>query len=147
MKKKILIPLVINRKGAVKIIDSPTSVPFMIDHDEENDPPTWLHVEKAEKMKPNQFKKFFNGMGTDETMDVVNYMVGKERMHVSDEDKERYNELWEENEYIQGLVDLIGNYDLHPGDFRYLPNWGVYKNRPVIIDVGASTDVISSYYS
>lgn len=119
----------------------------MIDHDEENDPPTWIHTEKAEKMKPTDFKKFFNGMGTDETMQVVNYLVGKTQSYASDEDIERYNQLYEDNEYIMSLVDLVGNYDVHPGDFRYLPNWGIYKGQPVIIDIGASTEVISSYYS
>ena len=121
----------------------------MIDHDEENDPPTWLHVEKAEKMRPKQFKTFFDGMGAGDMMDCVIYLTGKEpsRYHISDEKKERYNELYEENDYIISLVDLIGNYDIHPGDFRYLANWGVYKNHPVIIDIGASTEVISSYYS
>lgn len=121
----------------------------MIDHDEENDTPTWLHVEKAEKMKPSQFKQFFDGMGASDMMDCVNYLVGKEpsRYHISDEKKERYNELYEENEYIISLVDLIGNYDISPGDFNYLANWGVYKNQPVIIDIGASTEVMSSHYS
>ena len=116
----------------------------MIDHDEENDTPTWIHMEKAEKMKPTQFKKFFSGLGSDEMMDCVMYMSGKENN--SAENIERYNKIYEENEYINSMVDLIGNYDVHPGEFRWLGNWGVYNNAPVIIDIGGSSEVLEKFY-
>lgn len=120
----------------------------MIDHDEENDPPTWIHTEKAEKMKPAQFKKFFSGLDPYEVLDAVAYLAGKTRgRQLSPEKVELYNELFEENEYINNLVDIIGNYDIPPGDFARLANWGVYKNSPVIIDIGGSSEVLKLYYS
>jgi hypothetical protein len=120
----------------------------MIDHDEENDPPTWIHTEKAEKMKPAQFKQFFSGLGSDAMMDAVMYLSGKEirRSEPSPEDVELYNELYEDNEYINSMVDLIGNYDVHPGEYRWLANWGVYNNAPVIIDIGGSSEVLEKFY-
>lgn len=128
----------------------------MIDYDEENDPPTWIHTEKAEKMKPTQFKKFFNGLTPDEVVHLVMVMSGKfndkrkPANYVADpapEVKQRYEEIWEDNETINELTDFIGNYDVSPREFGILSNWGVYKGEPVIIDVGGSTKVISQHYS
>jgi len=119
----------------------------MIDHDEKNDPPTWLHVEKAEKMKPTQFKKFFNGMAPREAILAAKYMSGKWNFPVTADRKEKYNKIFEENETFSSLVDLLSNYDIEPGDFMREANWGIYKGEAVIIDLGASTDVISLHYS
>jgi len=119
----------------------------MIDYDEENDPPTWIHTEKAEKMKLVQFRKFFNGMSPDELMYVVRYLVGKEGIRVSPEDEDRYSEMMEDNETISSLVNVIGNYDISPNEFSMLSNWGIYKGEPVLIDVGGSSQVISQHYS
>jgi len=119
----------------------------MIDYDEENDPPVWLHVEKAEKMKPTQFKKFFNGLTPDELIELAKYMTGKWGIQVSPEVQEQFEQIYENNEAVNSLVDLIGNYDINPADFSRLANWGIYKNRPVIIDVGFSTQVMKQHYS
>lgn len=120
----------------------------MIDHDEENEDPTWLHVEKAEKMKPTQFKKFFNGLNPFELIQLVNYMTSKVRMDKTVEyPVEKYNEIAESNESVSGLIDFVSNYNISPADFTRLANWGIYKNRPVIIDVGASTEVLKQHYS
>ena len=119
----------------------------MIDYDEENDPPTWIHTEKAEKMKPSQFKKFFNGMTPDEMMHVVRFMVGKEGIRVPPDVEKRYNEIYEDNETISSLVSIVGNYEIHPHEFSMLSNWGIYNGEPVLIDVGGSSQVISQHYA
>jgi len=116
----------------------------MIDHDEENEYPTWLHLEKAEKMKPNQFKQFFNGLRPEEMLNVARYGSGK--IQVPPETAEKYSQHIEDNEYIDGVVDLIGNYDIGENDLSRLANWGVYKNEPVIIDIGGSSEVMKLHY-
>jgi len=116
----------------------------MIDYDEENESPTWIHMEKAAKMKPNQFKQFFSGLTPDEALHVAQYGSGKIQVG---EDSERYQQLIEDNEYLDSLVDLIGNYDIAFFDLTRLANWGVYKNGPVIIDIGGSSEVISQHYT
>lgn len=118
----------------------------IIDYDEENDPPTWIHTEKAEKMKPNQFKQFFNGMDPHDTMQIVQYGRGAIRLS-SPQEEESAQEIIENNEYIDSLVDLVGNYDIPWQDFTRLANWGVFKNHPVIIDIGFSNDVMRQHYS
>jgi len=117
----------------------------MIDYDEDNDTPTWVHVEYADKMRPNQFKKMFSGVSHNEIDGVISYLTGQRR--VSPELEERYQQLQEDNEAIDSLVDLVGNYGLPMGDFTRLANWGVYKDSPVIIDLGLSSDIQSKYYS
>lgn len=118
----------------------------MIDYDEENTPPTWIHVEKAEKMKPNMFKKFFNGLTPDEVLHVAQWGAGQ--IQIDGEKEEQYQELVENNEAIDSLVDIVSNYSqITWQDFKMLSNWGVYKNSPVIIDIGLSTEVYSLHYS
>lgn len=120
----------------------------MIDYDEDNEDPTWIHLEFAEKMKPNQFKKFFSGISHHEIVYVIEYLTGKKSIyHVSDEDKEHYQQLYEDNKYIDSLVFIAGNYDVPVGDFGSIANWGVYKNQPVIIDLGLSSEVYQKYYN
>lgn len=132
--------------GDYYVVDLGVTIP-MIDYDEENDPPLWLHVEKAAKMKPNQFKQFFSGLSPDELIHFVKYMTGKFNIRVNEETQQKYEEIFEENEAANSLVDLVGNYDIQPEDFSRLANWGIYKNRPVIIDIGASTQVMNQHYS
>ncbi len=123
------------------------SIP-MIDYDEENEIPTWIHTEFAEKMKPTQFKKFFGGYGPDTIIWFAKGYSGKfANVRLSEKEMETAEELNENNEAFNALVDVIANYDIPPGDFQRLANWGVYKNQPVIIDIGHSQDVITLYYS
>ena len=118
----------------------------MIDYDEENEVPTWIHVEKAEKMKPNMFKKFFNGLTPVEVMRVAQYGAGQ--IQLNGEEAEHFQELIENNEAIDSLVDIVGSYSqITWQDFAVLSNWGVYKNSPVIIDIGLSTEIFSLHYS
>ena len=122
----------------------------MIDYDEEHDQPTWIHTEKATKMTPSLFKKFFNGLTPQELIELVRYMVGYLGHPLPEEKQEKYQQIAEENEYVNSLIDLIGNYGMAGGadaDFSRLANWGVYNNEPVIVDVGASTDILKKYYS
>lgn len=64
-----------------------------------------------------------------------------------------YGEGWEdrlnENENFQDLYDLAANFNgtLEWGDFIQSRNWGFYKGRPVVIDLGFSSEVKSDFYS
>jgi hypothetical protein len=119
----------------------------IIDYDEEHEPPTWIHTEKASKMTPTLFKKHFNGLTPQQVMEMVYYMIGRARTNISPETVDQYEQIMESNETISSLVDLVGNYDIAGGDFGRLANWGLYNNRPVIIDIGASNDIVKQHYS
>jgi GNAT superfamily N-acetyltransferase len=54
------------------------------------------------------------------------------------------------NEFTSNILDLIGNYDIGPGDFGRLSTYGLVKRNGqdniVIIDYGLTNDVYDSYY-
>jgi len=120
----------------------------MIDYDESNKLPAWIHMEKADKMLPTQFKKYFSGLSPYDLEEVIRYGAGKKIISgdIFKEKRDRFDSLIENNDYISSLVDLIGNYDVGIGDLLRLTNWGVYKNHPVIIDIGGSSSIITKYY-
>jgi len=116
-----------------------------IDADEENDPPTWIHMEKADKVNVASFRKYFSGLDPAGLERLTKYMIG--RLNVSPEEEQEYQEIAENNEAISSYIELIGNYSVEIGDFNRLANWGVYDGRVVIIDIGGSSDIIQKHYS
>lgn len=114
----------------------------IIDYDEKSHPPTWIHVEKAAKVTPSMFKKYF-GVSPDELVRLSKHMSGKQRYSG---DTSYWDELSENNEHVNNFINLIGNYDIQPGDFGRLANWGLYNGSIVIIDIGGSSDIIKQYY-
>jgi hypothetical protein len=59
---------------------------------------------------------------------------------------EEAEELLENNETLHALMDFAGNYDIEINDLAWRSNWGLYKNKPVLVDVGGSSDIIQKYY-
>jgi hypothetical protein len=116
----------------------------MIDYDEENNEATWLHVEKADKITPSQFKKFFGG--------TPQQLVGYAENKLKTTGRRRGNGFWdvgtitEDNEYVQAFMDYVMNYEPMLGDYNRLANWGVFDGHPVIIDVGLDKDTFYTYY-
>ena len=119
------------------------SIP-LIDYDERNDQPTWIHTEKAEKIRDSDFKKL-TGLTLSQIIDYAEAASGRNR-NINRSQFE--GKVDEENEFLQSMVDLVGNYTHLPtGDLRRLANWGLYKGQPVIIDLGLDDDVFKSHYS
>ena len=123
----------------------------LIDYDEDNEYPVWVHMEKADKLRKPQFKSiigysfndFSNMLMADEQRrsgrnKMMNY-VG----NISDEEQEKIRE----SEFFYGVSDLLGNFDIMAGDLGRLANWGMYKGKPVIIDLGLDREVIRDFYS
>lgn len=50
-------------------------------------------------------------------------------------------------DYANTLADLSSSFDVELGDFGRAANWGLYKGKPVIIDVGLNSNVLKQYYS
>jgi hypothetical protein len=122
----------------------------MIDHDEENDPPTWIHTEKAKKIHPATFKKLMFGMDSYTLQRYIEWATGRASAGLSAEEERLFNEIVNDEdkyEVLHSIVDLVGNYGLPIGDFTRAANWGIYNGHPVIIDVGLSSDVWAQHYS
>lgn len=117
----------------------------MIDYDEQNNMPTWIHTEFAQKAKDSDFIRACGGTLNDLLARALQ-ISGREGMrgHFSTGNAEKVNE---DDEMASALADLIGNYDIPSGDFGRLANWGIYNGSPVIIDLGLSSEVLQKHYS
>lgn len=115
----------------------------MIDYDERNPMPTWIHTEFAEKMRGKGQFKTMTGLDIDElSMFLTN---------VDDERRGRRptfrtsNDMWN-NDFASRLATFVTDLGIPAGDFGRTANWGVYRGRPVIVDLGLSDDVLDTHY-
>ena len=151
--RKTVLKIAMNTKGAAQneaeaslledwvVRQTGLAIP-LIDYDERSSYPTWIHTEFATKITKQQFLRFSGGASLDDIMKYLREREGK-RWFLGDSSKVDTN-----NEFVADLIDLYGNYSdtIAFEDLVRLANWGVYKNRPVIIDLGATNEVIGNYY-
>lgn len=127
----------------------------LIDYDERNPAPTWIHTEFAEKVRSQKMLEDminrFTPVSSNATFDMdnvefyINEMQGKRNsMFGPPNDDQR--EALQENLFIERLLELIMDYDLAVGDITRKANWGIYKGNPVLIDIGASNEIIQTFY-
>ncbi len=126
----------------------------IIDYDEQNREPSWVHTELATKANEQQlcrimrckslnslisFGEIIAGKYPRRTaQDVINGMVND---GVSEQDIETCTD------YANKLADLANSFDVELRDLTSAANWGFYKGHPVIIDVGFNSNVLQQYYS
>lgn len=112
----------------------------LIDYDERNSAPTWIHTAYAPKITQKRLESFFGGVSMSAITGYLDKLQGRNR-YAADIPEELH-----ENEYFQMLQDLVLNYGLPAGDLARKANWGLYKGqKPVIIDLGY-TDETAKYY-
>lgn len=133
----------------------------IIDYDEENPEPLWIHTELAEKATE---KKLCNIMKCEKLFYLTELVKGilgkkpnllvlrgpvtaetvlkriKQKTNMSDQD---LNVL---EEYASRIADLVANFDLSVGDISAPQNWGIYKGKPVLIDLGLTDTLWSTLY-
>lgn len=119
----------------------------VFDFDNEN---LWLEAEKAKPIKKSEFKTlvgynfdnwasilFFKIMQNQNGVEyfVLNQPIAKEIM---------------EGEFFNDIVEMAGNWDMNPGDFKRINSWGVViRNggpKLVLIDVGLTNQIYKDYY-
>lgn len=114
----------------------------MIDFDESNSQPTWIHTEFANKAKKSDFVKAC-GAGLEELVLYAELVSGRKQNSYKKVDQLGIDE---DSDLAQAMVDFVGNYTHVPtGDLYRMVNWGVYNDKPVIIDLGL-TDTSLVYY-
>lgn len=106
----------------------------LIDYDEASSTPTWIHTEFALKVKEADFIKVSGAPLSDVLRYVESYHQKRSTVDV-------------ESEWLHAFDTLVRSYDLPIGDFSTLTNWGMYKNSPVVVDVGLSQNVLDLHYS
>lgn len=127
----------------------------IIDYDEQNREPTWVHTELAQKANEKQLCQL---MGCDNLSQLINMawaIVGKRSYlgnyqgYVEYLQKHGKNEQDIETmtEYANKLAELNSNFDVELGDFARAANWGLYNGHPIIVDVGFNSNVLNQYYN
>lgn len=142
--RKTVLKIALNNKGAAQnqeeadllddyFIRGLGNVIPIIDYDERNSRPTWIHTEYATKISQKQLEKYFGGYSMYE---VVGALEIAKRGGRTDRYAKMLSDL-EDNENFTDFQDLILNYtQIGAQDLTRKANWGLYKGRPVIIDLG-----------
>lgn len=121
----------------------------LIDYDNENpENPRWLQLEKADKASE---KKLCNLLGCVHLFDLVNYaetyggrsafIRDPQKLQQTIKSKLQANGKTEKDidnfiSYAEQLYTLQNDYNVLLGDLDRAANWGIYKGKPVIIDIG-----------
>ena len=118
----------------------------MIDYDKENAHPTWIHTEYAISVSDIDFVRacgyplsqlFDYAKLRGLNGDIDDYFLTTKTIDHLDN-----------NPFAQSLASFFKIVKKDPlGDYNWLHNWGRYKGKPVIIDVGLSDDVWDKHYS
>ena len=121
----------------------------MIDADIKSNYPTWIHTEFAQKAKPADFVKQFGGTLKDlMAYAAINFGHNKQHIHPNHSRYGDFRKINENNPAVYKFIDFVGNYSHIPADdYSRIANWGVYKGKLVIIDIGFSTEVRTQFYS
>ena len=125
----------------------------IIDYDEQNRDPVWIHTEMAQKATDKQLCSLIKCRDLWQLVRFAESIVGRSRFvtpkmvittmrndGASEEDIEICTE------YANKLADLSSSYEVELGDFSNPRNWGIYQGRPVVIDVGLNSNVFKQYY-
>jgi hypothetical protein len=125
----------------------------IIDYDEQNREPSWVHTELAQKANEKQLCNIMKCDDLNQLITMAKSITGKHRMNYqqvteflrsrgkSEEDIDTMTD------YANTLADLNSNFDVELGDFARAANWGFYQGKPVIVDVGFNSNVLNQYYS
>ena len=115
----------------------------MIDYDIENGRRiTWIHTEKAEKITQKQLERFFGGVSLNAIIARIEYDKTGRRGWAYEELPDHIHE----NEYYDMLRDLLLNFPhINGSDLVRKANWGLYRGRPVIIDLGFTEESSKLY--
>lgn len=112
----------------------------MIDYDEKNPSPFWIHTEFANKATAAQIKNACGGSLSDLVAYAQEYHGMRKTIWSGDASK-----INPDSELAEAFTDYVGNYSPELGDYTRLANWGIYKGKPVIIDAGFNEETKTLY--
>jgi hypothetical protein len=125
----------------------------IIDYDEQNREPSWIHTEMATKASEKQLCHLMKCDSLNQLVRVGNTISGKYRGQTGQSfiesminDGKPEQEIEVMTEYANILADLANSFDVELGDFDRAANWGIYDGKPVIVDVGFNSTVFNQYY-
>jgi hypothetical protein len=113
----------------------------------------WAEMELARPVTKNLFKQITGYDFNEDYYDGLEYYyfneLGNKRFH-SVTKPNSYNDMWEDD-FMYGIFQYLGNFDVPVGDLKKLSSYGVVKrngvDKIVLIDYGLDKTVLTNYYS
>ena len=125
----------------------------IIDYDEQNREPSWIHTEMANKANEKQLCQMIRCESLRELRNFAEVIAGKIRNMTAQKfidnlvnDGRSEQDIDTFTEYANTLADLANSFDVELGDLDRPANWGIYQGKPVIVDVGGTSELIKQYY-
>jgi pyrimidine deaminase RibD-like protein/GNAT superfamily N-acetyltransferase len=127
----------------------------LIDYDNKNTEPYWIHTEMAQKVNDKQLCSLLKcDDNLEELVRIARTISGTTKYPVNltklaldyslrGKSKHDIDTLFE---YGETIAELILSYDIMPGDLIASVNWGIYQGKPVIIDIGLDNNVWRQHY-
>lgn len=104
----------------------------------------WIEMQIASKCTPTKFKQYA-GIDFNSFSSYLNNMFNNYRRKVSLPPE--VEEFCNENEFIQGVVEMSHNFSLPIGDLTRLSSYGIVSDgRVVLIDYGLTQDTYDNFY-
>jgi hypothetical protein len=130
----------------------------LVDYDRENNLPTWIQTEKANKVSQTKLRKLLHcdklNYGITYFTYAVHNLLGHKQKYMPDTKtiKEKMLEAGQTEqdldiffEYVDDVANLVSSSGLLVDDLVNASNWGEYQGRPVIIDLGFTESVKPLY--
>ena len=131
----------------------------IVDYDKANNLPTWIQTEKANKVSQTKLRKLLHcdksNWGISNFTYAVHNILGTKKSYMPDLKKIKEDMLnaghTEQDldiffEYVNEVATLVSSSSLLVDDLGSASNWGEYKGKPVIIDLGF-TEAVKPLYT
>jgi hypothetical protein len=131
----------------------------IVDYDKANNIPTWIQTEKANKVSQTKLRKLLHcdksNWGISNFTYAVHNILGTKKSYMPDLKKIKEDMLnaghTEQEldiffEYVNEVATLVSSSSLLVDDLGSASNWGEYKGKPVIIDLGF-TEAVKPLYT
>lgn len=123
----------------------------IFDYDQNN---LWTEMELARKVNPQKFFQIV-GFTFEDYCKGIRYHADQQKPKSKYDDERpkphNYQDMWEDNEFMYSIFDIIGSYDFPVGDLCKLNSYGLVNRNGqediVLIDYGLTNDVYDSYYN
>lgn len=109
----------------------------LIDYDTTNHKARWLHTEKADKIYDSYFEEEL-GLPLRDAILYINRDINPPKLSIGSKlQAERGEKIKKDSQIVKAIYKLLTDFpEIGYGDLARIQNWGMYKGRPVILDIG-----------
>jgi len=135
----------------------------LVDYDKENRRPVWVQTEVASKVNAQTLKDLLRTPNMWMLTDTVEVLLGKSKKYrpntTVDSLKEYYfnPKTWDGRQptedmyeifmdYVNDIATIYDSTNIELADLQDPGNWGQFHGKPVILDLGLTSDVWQKYY-